>query len=95
MNALKMTDSELYKLGIEVLTTKLGKVGVSRFLTINMHAPCTGDYTNERHEWLDKIDKETAVKKSKKIKKNTKPDKELTIRYLQQKSRPLVMESPR
>lgn len=69
MNALKMTDSELYKLGIEVLTTKLGKVGVSRFLTINMRAPCTGDYTNERHEWLDKIDKETAVKRSKKIEK--------------------------
>ncbi|MDE0010972.1 MAG: hypothetical protein OXU36_07490 [Candidatus Poribacteria bacterium] len=69
MNVLKMTDSELYKLGIEILTTKLGKVGISRFLTINMRAPCTGDYTNERHEWLDKSNKKTAVKKSKEVEK--------------------------
>lgn len=77
MNVLKITDSELYKLGIEALTTKLGKVGVSRFLTINMRAPCTGDYTNERHEWLDKIDKGTALKKSKKIEKKQKVEQKI------------------
>ena len=55
MSILKMTDSELYDLGVEALTTKLGKAGASRFLIINTHAPCTGDYTAERHEWQDNL----------------------------------------
>ena len=55
MSILKMTDSELYDLGVEALTTKLGKAGASRFLIINMHAPCTGDYSVERHEWQDNL----------------------------------------
>ncbi|MDD9976083.1 MAG: hypothetical protein OXU27_18885 [Candidatus Poribacteria bacterium] len=55
MSILKMTDSELYDLGIEALTTKLGKTGASRFLIINMQAPCTGDYSVERHEWQDNL----------------------------------------
>lgn len=55
MSILKMTDSELYDLGVEALTTKLGKAGASCFLTINMLAPCTGDYSVERHEWQDNL----------------------------------------
>ena len=47
----KMTDNEVYRLGIEALASKLGTKGVHRFL--NLCDPCKGDYTVERHEWLD------------------------------------------
>ena len=51
MSIRKMTDNEIYRLGIEVLASKLGTEGVHRFL--NLCGPCKGDYTVERHEWLD------------------------------------------
>ena len=53
MNVLKMTDDEIYQLGIETLAGKLGIAGVSRFL--KQIQPCTGDYSVERHEWLDNL----------------------------------------
>lgn len=53
MNVLKMTDNEIYQLGIEALASKLGIAGVSRFL--KQIQPCTGDYSVERHEWLDNL----------------------------------------
>ena len=60
-----MTDNEVYKLGIEALAAKLGVAGVSRFL--KQIRPLTGDYSIERHKWLDKIDRETGLKEIKKI----------------------------
>lgn len=65
MNVRKMIDSEVYQLGIQTLTDKLGTVGVSRFL--NQIEPCTGDYAVERHEWLDKLDMETALREIEKM----------------------------
>ena len=53
MNVLKMTDNEVYKLGIEALAAKLGVAGVSRFL--KQIQPLTGDYSIERHKWLDNL----------------------------------------
>ena len=53
MNVLKMTDNEIYQLGIEALAGKLGTAGVSRFL--KQIQPCTGDYSVERHKWLDDL----------------------------------------
>lgn len=53
MNVLKMTDDEVYQLGIEALTNKLGIEGVPRFL--KQMQPCTGDYSVERHEWQDNL----------------------------------------
>ena len=53
MNVLKMTDNEVYRLGIEALAGNLGIAGVSRFL--KQIQPCTGDYSIERHEWLDNL----------------------------------------
>ena len=53
MNVLKMTDNEVYQLGIEALASKLGTAGVPRFL--KQIQPCTGDYSVERHEWLDNL----------------------------------------
>ena len=65
MNVLEMTNIELFELGIETLLEKLGPTGVSRFL--RQCEPGTGDYTVERHKWLDKIDRETGLKEIKKI----------------------------
>ena len=65
MNVLEMTNIELFELGIATLLEKLGPTGGSRFL--RQCEPGTGDYTIERHKWLDKIDRETGLKEIKKI----------------------------
>ena len=66
MNVLKMTNIEFFELGIATLLEKLGPAGVSRFL--RQCEPGIGDYTAERHKWLDKIDRKRASKKSKRFK---------------------------
>ena len=65
MNVLEMTNIEFFELGIATLLEKLGPTGVSRFL--RQCEPGTGDYTIERHKWLDKIDREAGLKEIKKI----------------------------
>ena len=89
-----MTDSELYKLGIEALTTKLGKVGASRFLTINMLAPCTGDYSVERHKWLDDLpDIDTLVEQIHQANKEAEAEQNRISKlktYISRNGKPLV-----
>ena len=48
MDVLKITDDEVYKLGIEALAAKLGVAGVSRFL--KQIQPLTGDYSINKHK---------------------------------------------
>lgn len=50
MSILEMTDSELYEVGIKVLTNKLGAAEVPRF--IRQCQPGTGDYSVDRHKLL-------------------------------------------
>ena len=50
------------RMGIEALTEKLGPVGMVEF--IRQFDSGYGDYTKERHEWLDGINIETIVKKA-------------------------------
>lgn len=59
MNAQEMTDTEVYKLGLEILLDKLGTAGRKRFL--GQCKPGKGDYTTERHKWLDKLDMDTII----------------------------------
>lgn len=62
MNLQDMTDAEVYEIGLEILLDELGPAGRLRFL--GKCKPCTGDYTIERHEWLDDIqDIKTIVKR--------------------------------
>ncbi len=63
----KRTDSEVYHLGIDALINNFGTAGASRFL--NQIEPRTGNYTLERHEWLDKIDRKTGLELIKEIRK--------------------------
>ena len=50
MNVLKMTDSELYEMGVKILTEKLGGSEVQRF--IRQCKPGKGDYSVDRHKLL-------------------------------------------
>lgn len=67
MKILKRTDNEVYHLGVDALINNLGTTGASRFL--NQIEPRTGNYTLERHEWLDKIDRKTGLEIIKEIQK--------------------------
>jgi len=55
---------KLKKTGIEALYDKLGPVGMIRFL--QLYDIGSGDYTKERHEWLDKLSHEDIVNQIKK-----------------------------
>ncbi len=55
----QMPDRDFYRLGINVILDQLGPVGMTRFIRIRR--PGTGDYTAERHKWLDKLDKDTVL----------------------------------
>ena len=94
MSILKMTDSELYDLGMEALTTKLGKVGASRFLIINMQAPCTGDYSVERHEWLDNLpDMDTLIEQIRQAEKDAEAERNRIAKlktYVSKNGKPLA-----
>ncbi len=47
----KMTTEQIRRAGIEALRRDLGIVGMVRFL--QMFETGSGDYTAERHQWLD------------------------------------------
>ncbi|MCE2415904.1 tetratricopeptide repeat protein [Candidatus Poribacteria bacterium] len=62
MSVLEMTDSELYEMGIKVLTDKLGVSEVPRF--IRQCQPGKGNYAVDRHKLLaDQPDIDTIVKR--------------------------------
>ena len=60
MNAFVMTDEQILELGFEALVEKLGPVGMIRF--IHQFEAGTGDYTEERQQWLGTSDVETLAK---------------------------------
>ena len=59
MDTRKMTDIEIYELGIELLIDKLGPAGMMRFFW--QGDPGKGDYSVDRHK-LPHSDMETIVK---------------------------------
>ena len=62
MNVLEMTDSELYEMGIKILTDKLGASEVPRFT--QQCKPGKGDYSVDRHKLLaDQPDIDTIAKR--------------------------------
>ena len=50
------------RMGIEALTEKLGPVGMVEF--IRQFDSGYGDYSKERHEWLDGLGIDTVVKQA-------------------------------
>ena len=62
MNTFEITDSELYELGVKILTDKLGTSQVPRF--IRQIRPGKGDYSVDRHKLLaNQPDIDTIVKR--------------------------------
>ncbi len=62
MDILKMTDPELYEMGMKELRAQLGSAYTARFL--QQCKPSKYDYTAERHKWLaDQPDIPTIAKR--------------------------------
>ncbi|MDR2730020.1 MAG: hypothetical protein LBB81_03880 [Treponema sp.] len=64
--ALVKDMNSIRKLGIEALTEKLGPIGMIEF--IRQFDSGYGDYTMERHTWLDNLTIEDISNEVKKIK---------------------------
>ncbi len=60
MNVLTMSDEQILELGFEALVSKLGPVGMIRF--IHQFDTGKGNYTEDRHQWLEVSDVETLAK---------------------------------
>jgi hypothetical protein len=60
MDVRLMTDEQILELGFKALVDKLGPVGMVRF--IHQFQAGTGDYTEERRQWVGISDVETLVK---------------------------------
>ena len=54
MNVRAMTPIEIRQAGLEALAERLGAVGMVRFL--QQFEAGAGDYSVQRHEWLDDTD---------------------------------------
>jgi hypothetical protein len=52
-----MTDAQILELGFEALVDKLGPTGMIRF--IHQFETGTGNYTKDRHQWLEVSDVRT------------------------------------
>ena len=74
MNIRDMTDAEVYEMGLEILLDKLGRAGTIRFL--DQCEPATGDYTEERHKWLDGLDMETIMQGIQDLREKKQEDSE-------------------
>jgi hypothetical protein len=54
MKSSTMTLDQIRRAGIEVLARELGPIGMVRFL--QQFETGSGDYTLERHDWLNRMD---------------------------------------
>ncbi|MCC6567790.1 MAG: hypothetical protein IT315_00985 [Anaerolineales bacterium] len=61
MNAQSMSLEQIRIAGMEALARELGIVGMVRFL--QQFETGHGDYSKDRHEWLDNQDMDTVVKR--------------------------------
>ncbi|MGB8261511.1 MAG: hypothetical protein WCE75_14215 [Terracidiphilus sp.] len=61
----EMTDQQLDRYALAVLAKELGPLGMARYL--RMHGMTTGDYTRDRHLWLDRLTIEEIIDKARSI----------------------------
>lgn len=54
MNVQTMTLEQIRRTGLEILAHELGPVGMVRFM--QQFEMGQGDYSTERHQWLDTLD---------------------------------------
>lgn len=70
MNTRKMTLEQIRQAGLEALARELGPVGMVRFL--QQFETGRGDYSKERHNWLDKEDVQKLAEKIHQKRKKTR-----------------------
>ena len=61
MKTKRMTDEQIRVTGLAALLEKLGPDGMIRFL--QQFETGTGDYSTERHQWVEQWDMDTLIKK--------------------------------
>ena len=61
----EMTDDELHRFGLKLIGEKRGLPGLIDF--VRLGSPGTGDYTRDRHKWLDKLDWETVLEEIRQV----------------------------
>ena len=57
INTNELTAEQIRQAGLDVLARELGPVGMARFM--QQFENGKGDYSTERHEWLDGLDMDT------------------------------------
>ena len=72
MNTRTMTLEQIRLTGLEVLARELGPVGMVRFL--QQFETGRGDYSVERHGWLDQMDVQTVAQKIQQRRKAKDPN---------------------
>lgn len=60
--------NQIRRLGIEILNRELGPVAMIRFF--QQYEKGYGDYSTERHKWIDKISIEEIVENAKELREN-------------------------
>jgi hypothetical protein len=79
---MSMTPEEIRERGFQALRERLGLAGAIRFLQVL--CPGTGDYTRDRHKWLDHLTlddwMEMARQHRAKSKKKSRRQKTRTVR---------------
>ena len=73
MNTQTMSLEQIRIAGMEALARELGVVGMVRFL--QQFETGHGDYSKDRHEWLDNQDLDTIVKRIQERRKSNKKQK--------------------
>jgi hypothetical protein len=73
MNTQTMSLEQIRIAGMEALARELGVVGMVRFL--QQFETGHGDYSKDRHEWLDNQDLDTIVKRIQERRKSSKKSK--------------------
>ena len=67
---------QIRQLGLEVLSHELGPVAMIRFL--QQYETGTGDYSKERHQWLDKITIDDIAEKTRRLRVMKKENSGIT-----------------
>ena len=73
MNTQTMSLEQIRIAGMEALARELGIVGMIRFL--QQFETGHGDYSKDRHEWLDNQDLDTIIKRIEERRKTNKKSK--------------------
>ena len=68
-----MTDDELHRFGLNLMGKNLGLFGLMVFS--RLCTPGTGDYTRDRHKWLDRLERDAVLAQIRQCQETSPSDK--------------------